>query len=168
MRIAQTAPAARTFAVTPPVTSPLPRADVADAPWKNPAAASALRSTVQLLASIEDGMVKSFSDAERVKLFAPDLHATNDILTAATDAIMNDANKENDSFLPQLTLAGTGVLAAESRLIDKNFSATWPVQRGDILGAIRKARVISGNVADQLDPNGQHGGFTSASNLGQA
>ena len=126
-------------------------------PWQNPAAASALRSTVQMLTTIEDGVIKAYSDVERVKLFAADLQMTSDILATATDALLNDGNKENDAFLPQLTLAGGGVTQAENRLSDKDIAATWPAERGDILGAIRKARVLAGNVADQVDPNGHAG-----------
>lgn len=147
----------------PPVTP-----GMIETPWKNPAAASALRSTVQMLATIEDGIVKAYSQVDRVRLFATDLHTTNEILTAASDAISSDASKDNDLFLPQLNLAGTGMFSAEQRLVDKNLGATWPVERGDILGAIRKARVITANVADQLDPNHQSIAYRGALELGQA
>jgi hypothetical protein len=120
--------------------------------WTNPAAAAALRSTVDLLKGIEDGIVRNFKDVEMVRGYAADLKSTSDIFQTATDVLTTDASKENDSFLPLISNAGGGVLRAESRLSSKELSSTWPIERGDILAAIRRARAISQNVADQLDP----------------
>jgi hypothetical protein len=120
--------------------------------WTNPAAAAALRSTVDLLKTNEDGVVRNFKDVELGRGYAADLKSTAEIFQTATDVISTDASKENDSFLPLITNAGGGVLRAESRLTSKELSSTWPIERGDILAAIRRARAISQNVADQLDP----------------
>lgn len=120
--------------------------------WTNPAASAALRSTAELLRSIEDGIVRNFSDTERVRTFAGDLRSTLEILDAATTAISSDASVENDSFLPLVASANGGVELAESRLSSKELAVTWPLERADILSAIRRARAISQNVADQLDP----------------
>ena len=120
--------------------------------WTNPAAAAALRSTVDLLKGIEDGIVRNFTNVELVRGYAADLKSTADIFATATDVISTDASKDNDSFLPLITNAGGGVLRAESRLNAKELTSTWPLERGDILAAIRRARAISQNVADQLDP----------------
>lgn len=120
--------------------------------WTNPAAAAALRSTVDLLKGIEDGIVRNFKDVEMVRGYASDLKSTAEIFATATDVLSTDASKENDSFLPLINNAGGGVSRAESRLSSKELSSTWPIERGDILAAIRRARAISQNVADQLDP----------------
>ena len=125
---------------------------VENSAWTNPAAAAALRSTVDLLRGIEDGIVRNFANADLVRGYAADLKSTAEIFGSATDAITGDTSKENDSFLPLITNAGGGVLHAESRLSSKELTATWPLERGDILAAIRRARAISQNVADQLDP----------------
>lgn len=120
--------------------------------WTNPAAAAALRSTAELLRGIEDGIVRNFRDAQLVRAYAPDLKSTSDILETASAALLSDTSKENDAFLPLIDNAGGGVSHAEARLSSKEFASTWPLERGDILAAIRRARAISTNVADQLDP----------------
>lgn len=120
--------------------------------WTNPAAAAALRSTVDLLKGIEDGIVRNFKDADLVRGYAADLKSTADIFGNAVEIVSTDTSKENDSFLPLINNAGGGVMHAESRMNSKDFGATWPLERGDILAAIRRARAISQNVADQLDP----------------
>ncbi|MCW2926303.1 MAG: hypothetical protein JWM86_271 [Thermoleophilia bacterium] len=120
--------------------------------WTNPAASAALRSTVDLLKGIEEGMVRNFGSVDMVRAYAVDLKSTIEIFETATSVLMNDASKENDSFLPLIDTAGGGVTRAEARLSSKDLSATWPLERGDILAAIRRARAISLNVADQLDP----------------
>lgn len=120
--------------------------------WTNPAASAALRSTADLLATIEAGIVRNIQDVSLVRAYAIDLKSTLEIYDAATTAISTDASKENDSFLPLITTAGGGVTHAESRLSSKELSSTWPIERGDILAAIRRAKSISLNVADQLDP----------------
>jgi hypothetical protein len=120
--------------------------------WTNPAAAAALRSTVDLLTGIEAGIVRNFKDVEMVRGYASDLRSTTDIFATATDVLTSDASKENDSFLPLIANADGGVTRAEARLSSKELSSTWPIERGDILAAIRRARAISQNVADQLDP----------------
>lgn len=125
--------------------------------WTNPAAAAALRSTVDLLKGIEDGIVRNFGDIERVRTFAADLKSTVDIFGTATDAITGDDSKENDSFLPLINAAGGGVEHAEARLSSKELTSTWPIERLDILAAIRRAKAISQNVADQLDPRSVRG-----------
>lgn len=144
-----------------PPTAPLPPVPAAgddalpveDLSYKNPAATAALRSTVEILKGIEDGIVKNYTEVEKVRSFANDLHAAADIVSAASDAIMGDANKDNDQFLPLITQAGARVSAAEIRLSAKELSSTWPSERSSILDGIRHARVISSNIADQLDPN---------------
>ena len=40
----------------------------------------------------------------------------------------------------------------ELRLSSKDIVNTWPSERAEILAAIRRARAIGQNVADQLDP----------------
>ena len=138
---------------SPAVPSAVPHAFAgASDPWTNPAAAAALRSTVDLLQDIESGIVRNFKNADQVRSYAADLRSTSEILDAATAAIVGDASKENDAFLPLIDNAGGGVAHAEGRLSAKDFVATWPLERGDILAAIRRARAISENVADQLDP----------------
>jgi len=125
---------------------------VAESGWTNPAAAAALRSTVDLLKDIEAGVVQNFTNLEMVRSFASDLRSTVEIFESATDAITGDDSKENDSFLPHINNAGGGVSHAENRLSSKDLTTTWPLERGDILAAIRRAKAISQNVADQLDP----------------
>jgi hypothetical protein len=120
--------------------------------WTNPAAAAALRSTADLLEQIESGIVRNIKDVGLVRGYAIDLRSTLEIFETATTAITGDASKENDSFLPLITTAGGGVTHAETRLTAKELTSTWPLERGDILAAIRRARSISDNVADQLDP----------------
>ncbi len=142
-----TAAASVTAAATPCVTVPGDR----DA-WTNPAAAAALRSTADLLTMIEAGIVRNIKDVDAVRGYAVDLKSTLEIYEAATVAIISDASKENDSFLPLITAAGGGVTHAEARLGAKELSSTWPIERGDILASIRRAKSISTNVADQLDP----------------
>ncbi len=120
--------------------------------WTNPAASAALRSTADLLATIEAGIVRNIQDVSLVRAYAIDLRSTLEIYDAATAAITDDASKENDSFLPLINAAGGGVTHAETRLSSKELQSTWPIERGDILAAIRRAKSISLNVADQLDP----------------
>ncbi len=120
--------------------------------WTNPAASAALRSTADLLGTIEAGIMRNIQDVSLVRAYAIDLKSTLEIYDAATTALSTDASKENDSFLPLISTAGGGVTHAESRLSSKELSSTWPIERGDILAAIRRAKSISLNVADQLDP----------------
>jgi hypothetical protein len=140
----------------PAAPVPAPSSDVpsptGDTAWTNPAAAAALRSTADLLQNIEDGVVRNFRDVELVRAYASDLRSTSEIFETATAAISGDASKENDSFLPLISNAGGGVERAEARLTSKELSSTWPLERSDILAAIRRAKAISQNVADQLDP----------------
>lgn len=148
MRIAQSIAAASP--ANPPAST---RADtISAASWTNPAAAAALRSTVDLLKGIEDGIVRNFKDAELVRGYAADLRSTVDIFDTATEAVSTDASAENDSFLPLISNAGGSASHAEVRLSSKELASTWPLERGDILAAIRRARALSQNVADQLDP----------------
>jgi hypothetical protein len=105
-----------------------------------------------MLRVIEDGIIRNFGSVERVRYYASDLKSTMEILDTATSAITNDDSKENDSFLPLINSAGGGVTHAEARLVSKELAATWPIERTDILSAIRRAKAISQNVADQLDP----------------
>ena len=147
MRIASTA------APTAPAAPAVPSApDPGDVAWTNPAASAALRSTSDLLQGIEDGIVRNFRAPDMVRSFAIDLRSTLEILESAATAITTDASKENDAFLPLVSTAGEGISFAEARLSSQNFAATWPVERGDILAAVRRARALSRNVADQLDP----------------
>lgn len=125
---------------------------VTESPWTNPAAAAALRSTVDLLRAIEDGIVRNYQSGDKVSGFAVDLRSTSEIFETASSVLLGDASKENDSFLPLITTANGGVNQAESRLSSKDIQSTWPAERGDILAAIRRARAIGQNVADQLDP----------------
>ena len=125
---------------------------VSEPVWTNPAATAALRSTVDMLKSIEDGIVRNFQNADLVRSYAVDLKTTIEIFDTATTAITGDASKENDTFLPLLSSAGGGVSHAEMRLSSKELTTTWPLERVDILAAIRRAKSISQNVADQLDP----------------
>jgi hypothetical protein len=120
--------------------------------WTNPAASAALRSTADLLGEIEAGIIRNIQSVELVRGYAIDLRSTIDIFETAAAALANDASKENDSFLPLIDTAGGGVSHAENRLSAKELSSTWPLERGDILAAIRRAKSISLNVADQLDP----------------
>jgi len=120
--------------------------------WTNPAAAAAMRSTVDLLKMIEDGITRNFQDPARVVAFASDLHSTYDIYAQATDAITNDDSKENDSFLPLISKAGSNIADAQDRFDSKDFATTWPLFRNDVLAQVRTARSLSQNVADQLDP----------------
>jgi hypothetical protein len=140
-----TAPAAPTS-----TTSPVP-SNERDL-WTNPAAAAALRSTADLLEQIEAGIMRNMQNVDMVRGYANDLNSTIEIFATATAAITGDASKENDSFLPLINTAGGGVQHAEARLASKELSSTWPLERGDILASIRRARSISTNVADQLDP----------------
>lgn len=137
--------------VTPPVSG---RSSIAAAPWTNPAATAALRSSVQILQSIEEGIVKNFAEVDKVRVFASDLRTAGDIFQAANDALLGDTNKDNDQFLPLIGQADARVSTAEVRLSSKEIASTWPTERSNILEAIRHARVISANVADQLDPTG--------------
>jgi hypothetical protein len=120
--------------------------------WKNPAAAAALHSSVDMLTSIERGMERNFSDVSHIRSFVSDLHSATDVLTLATDALTNDGEVGNDSFLPLVTRASTNVAGVEARLASKEIVSTWPSERTDILAAIRQARTLSFNVAKQLDP----------------
>lgn len=124
-------------------------------PWTNPAAAAALRSSVDLLKGIEDGILKHLDDVDRARNFAVDLRATSEIFTTATEAIMGDAYKENDQFLPLISRAGGSVNGAEGRLLSKDLASNWPAARSEVLSALRSSRVISLNVATQLDPTQQ-------------
>lgn len=126
---------------------------IVNAPWKNAAAAAALRSSTQMLQVIEDGIVRNYTEPSKVRVFAADLRAASDVFVAATDAISTDSSKDNDQFLPLLGRASGGVSSAETRLQSKDLTATWPNTRSDILTTIRTARMIAANVADQLDPN---------------
>lgn len=121
-------------------------------PWTNPAAAAAMRSSVDLLKGIEDGILKHLDNIDRVRSFAIDLRSTSEIFTTASDAIANDGFKENDQFLPLINRASGSVSGAEGRLLSKDLAATWPSARADVISAIRSSRVISDNVARQLDP----------------
>jgi hypothetical protein len=123
--------------------------------WTNPAAAAALRSSVELLRQIEDGMIKNYGDVDKVRSFAADLRMASETFSVANDALLNDAAKENDAFLPLINRAGSNVSAAEVKLSSKEFASQWPFERGDIVNSIRHAKVISGNIADQLDPRKQ-------------
>lgn len=120
-------------------------------PWANPAAAAALRSSVDMLKGIEAGILKNFQDVERVRAYSTDLRSTSEIFSVASEAV-NGGNKEDDQFLPLIKRAGAGVTGAEVRLSSKEITSTWPLERTDILGAIRAARVLTENVARQLDP----------------
>jgi hypothetical protein len=122
--------------------------------WTNPAASAALRSTAELLSAIEAGIIRNIGSVDLVRGYAIDLRSTIDIFETATAAITGDESKENDAFLPLISTAGVGVGHAESRLSAKELTSTWPIERGDILAAIRRAKAISTNVADQLDPRG--------------
>lgn len=149
MRIPSNIAAASVTAATTPKAGPL----TDERPvWTNPAASAALRSTADLLTSIEAGIVRNMGDVGLVRAYAIDLRSTLEIYDAATNALSTDASKENDSFLPLISTAGGGVTHAESRLSSKELTSTWPIERGDILAAIRRAKSISLNVADQLDP----------------
>ncbi|MCZ4496303.1 MAG: hypothetical protein JWM25_886 [Thermoleophilia bacterium] len=137
--------------ITPTVTTP-PTAGQQPSDWTNPAAAAALRSTVDMLANIEAGIVRDFTNVDRVRGYAYDLRSTIGIFEAATTAITSDSSVENDSFLPLLGQAGGGVSRAEHKLSAKDLNETWAGERSDILAAIRQAKNISHHVADQLDP----------------
>lgn len=140
-------------AVPPSATTPAkPAVPAASGSWTNPAASAALRSTADLLKSIEEGIIRNIGDVSFVRGYAIDLKSTIEIFETATSAITGDDSKENDSFLPLILTAGGGVSHAETRLSSKELASTWPIERGDILAAIRRARSISQNVADQLDP----------------
>lgn len=155
MRIPPSTAAAASVIAAPstPAPAPAPGPTETDrSAWTNPAAAAALRSTADLLASIEAGIVRNIQDVNLVRSYAIDLKSTLEIYDAATSAITTDASKENDSFLPLISTAGGGVSHAEARLASKELTSTWPIERGDILAAIRRAKSISQNVADQLDP----------------
>ena len=150
MKIEPTQSAPRTPVA--PVTFPgaAKQAAVPGAPWQNPAAAAALVSSSELLKSIEDGVISNYGDVERVRTFATDLRATNEILASASDTLLGDSSAENDQFIPLVNRASTGVGAAELRLSSKDLTATWPAERDDIISAIRQARVLSFNIARQL------------------
>ncbi|MCW2924222.1 MAG: hypothetical protein JWM98_1626 [Thermoleophilia bacterium] len=120
--------------------------------WTNPAASAALRSTADLLKDVEDGIVRNFKNAGLVASYAADLRSTSEIIDAATTAISTDDSKENDAFLQLLENAGGSVSHAQDRLSSADLVSTWPLERGDILAAVRRAKAISSNVADQLDP----------------
>ena len=105
-----------------------------------------------MLQTIEEGIVRNFANADFVRAYASDLRSTTEIFDAATVALTSDDSKENDSFLPLIENAGGGVAHAENRLASKDLTATWPLERADILATIRRAKAISSNVADQLDP----------------
>jgi hypothetical protein len=145
--------AAATTPKAPSAPAPASAPAIADrSAWTNPAAAAALRSTADLLTSIEAGILRNIANVDLVRGFASDLHSTLDIFETATVALSEDASKENDAFLPLITTAGGGVEHAESRLASKELKSTWPIERGEILASIRRAKAISSNVADQLDP----------------
>lgn len=144
--IAQTAPRIAPMGVTPP------GAARGNDGWINPAAAAALRANVELLKTIEEGIVEHFGDIERVRGYAIDLRTTSDMFGAAHDAVAGDKLPDNDQFLPLIDRAGTGVSTAESRLNSKEIGSTWPAERTEILSAIRAARVLTDNIARQLDP----------------
>ena len=149
MRIVPSSAPGATSSTPAPAPVELPAAGSA---WTNPAASAALRSTADLLKGIEDGVVRNFKSVELVRGYAADLKSTIDIMGTDATAISTDGSQENDSFLPLISTAGGGVEHAESRLSAKDLTATWQIERGDILAAIRLARAISQNVADQLDP----------------
>lgn len=121
-------------------------------PWTNPAAAAALRSTVDLLDGIEQGIVRNFADSNLVRQYATGLRSTMEIYEVAAMTITSDGSPENDAFLPLIESAGSSASLAETRLSAKELAATWPLERSDILAAIRRARALSQHVADQLDP----------------
>ncbi|MCB0877751.1 MAG: hypothetical protein KDC46_02065 [Thermoleophilia bacterium] len=152
MRIAPHAAIAAAAAPKPAKDAPVINEPGDRYAWTNPAAAAALRSTAELLSSIEQGIIRNISNVNMVRGYAADLGSTMDIFETATQAISSDAYKENDSFLPLITTAGGGVTHAQERLVSKELNSTWPIERGDILASIRRARAISSNVADQLDP----------------
>ncbi len=156
MRIVPSNAAATAATTTPtpasPPAAPPVSTDVDRSPWTNPAAAAALRSTADLLETIEQGILRNFQNVDYVRGYASDLHSTLGIFSTATSAITDDASKENDSFLPLITTAGGGVEHAETRLSSKELKSTWPLERSEILASIRRAKSISANVADQLDP----------------
>lgn len=149
MRIPSNIAAASVTAASTPKTGVLAEGSPV---WTNPAASAALRSTADLLGTIEAGIIRNIQDVSLVRAYAIDLKSTLEIYDAATTALSTDASKENDSFLPLISTAGGGVTHAESRLSAKELASTWPLERGDILAAIRRAKSISLNVADQLDP----------------
>ncbi len=98
-------------------------------------------------------MRQHFTDVDRVRAMVADIRSANEVITAASEAIASDASKDNDQFLPLIARAGGGVAAAEARLSSKDIAATWPMERADILASVRNAKVISKNIADQLDSN---------------
>jgi len=134
---------------TPTTALPRPATSLT---WTNPAAAAALHSTADMLTTIESGIVRNFGNAAAVRSYATDLLSTVDIIATASEAITSDTSKENDAFLPLITNAGGNASHAGTRLQAKELATTWPVERGDILQAVRRARAISLNVANQLDP----------------
>lgn len=148
--ISVTRPSATLKASVSP-THDLPRTNHATSPWANPAAAAALRSNVELLRAVEEGIVKNFQDVDRVRTYAIDLRATTDMFMAATGALSTDKSTENDQVLPIISQAESRIVGAESRLSAKDLTSTWPAERTDILSAVRFARVISENVARQVD-----------------
>ncbi len=131
-----------------PVSTTTPQAPA----WGNPAAAAALRTTVQMLRSVEDGVVQSYSNLDQARAYAADLSSAGDILAVASTALSTDNNVENDQFLPLISKATGGVTVASTRLLSRELAATWPTERSEILSTIRMARMLGENVARSLDP----------------
>jgi hypothetical protein len=145
-------PTAHAATPAPSIAPPSDSTAADSASWKNPAAAAALQTSVNILQQIEDGIVKHYGDVERVRTFASDLHQSSDMFAAASDAVTSDASADNDQFVPLLGRASDGVSSAETRISSKDLSSTWPSERSDILSTIRTAKLIATNVSRQLDP----------------
>jgi hypothetical protein len=144
---------ASTAAPAQPKAPILPSTPLADSSqWKNPAAAAALQTSVDLLKNIEDGIVKHYGEVDKVRAYAADLQQSNDMFQSATDSISGDQSKDNDQFVPLIGRASGGVENAQTRLLSKDISSTWPAERSDILSAVRTAKLIAQNVSRQLDP----------------
>lgn len=120
--------------------------------WTNPAAAAALRSSIDLLKGSEDGIIRNYQDPERARVFSAEVASSGDITSVAQQAVLSDASKENDQFVPLIDRASGYIGVASTALANKDLAANWPSARMDIVTAIRQARMISENVAKQLDP----------------
>lgn len=134
-------------------TTPLPPPNVSNDAWKNPAAAAAMKSSTDILKGVEDGIVRNFSDVNRVRAYVSDLASSSDMFSSAQQALTADKYPENDAFVPIIDKASGGVLVVAKRLGSQDIVNTWPAERNDILSAIRQSKSISANVAQQLDPN---------------
>jgi hypothetical protein len=120
--------------------------------WYNPAAAAAMKSSVDLLKGVEDGIVRNFDNLDRVKAFTNDLSTTSDMFGSAQTALSGDASKENDQFVPLIDRAQNPARSVYQRLTSKEIVNTWPAERNEILSSIRSSKAIASNVADQLSP----------------